>query len=83
MGLVHLRIKEITLKIKWVHNYFSNPQIRAIADRLLLPEIKEFIWSANLRKEDIKLFIMPGFWADVLEARMTYVFINPKNQKAN
>ena len=70
LNLVNLRNKEKSLKATWPQILYQEEEYAEIVyKQLRMSVIKEDIWRANLRTDDVKtLKIQNTFWEDVLSA---------------
>ena len=58
---------------------YNYTEIRNLADNLLISGIDDFIWRANLRKEDVDLVTNTSFWQEVLKAWSELTYAHPVN----
>ena len=70
LGLTDIKLQAQALKIAWVKRILNdqNQGLKILAKQTLsYPE--NYIWTANLRKEDVsKISLNDNFWTDVLQA---------------
>ena len=71
LQLVSLRNKDLSLKAAWVRNLQMETQLAMLAYNVMGCDIKENLWTCNLRTADVEQIISKKespFWHDVLYA---------------
>ena len=72
-GLVHLDIKDKSLKMSWVRMLMDGMYSEKLAYNILQPDLQRNIWICNLHRKDISaLRCNNKFWNDVIAAWTEY-----------
>ena len=81
--LFNLKLKDQSLKFQWITTFFSNYKIYVLAKtsfKKVVRDVSDFLWKANIRKDDLKLYLKLGFWFDVMLAWASYNYEYPNNK---
>ena len=72
LGLVNLKLKDMSLKASWVQIVKTDKFLEEFAYARLSKTLREKIWLCNLSQQDIKKCFRKSFWKDVLLAWSVY-----------
>ena len=53
LRVVNITAKDLALKVKSVFAYYQNEYIAALANKLLILGIQDFLWKANIRPNEV------------------------------
>ena len=66
--------------MQWIKVYFQSVEIRNLMNVFLKESVDEHVWSGNLNRKDVKLYVANCFWRDVLNTWSDYMFCKPVNK---
>ena len=66
LGLVDFRLKDDSLKVKWLREINNDEMICYFSEKNLCSSLKQDIWRCNISATDVETTFKKSFWRDVL-----------------
>ena len=71
--LFNLENKKKALKIQWINTISTDIEILTLAKQFFTGK-SDYILHANLKEQDVHLFVKNVFWRDVIETWAVYTY---------